>query len=610
MSKINEKTTFVIGSGFSVNLGMLTTEGFNIIIKHLLDLDQENYSPTTLYERFKRYESKNPADIKFDKIAKDDLINTLTILLDGDGAKTAKEAEDKKGERLKEYFKTYTNIIGTKANINALEFYFNNESLINYDLLAFKSIYLSLQKLQGTENVNIVNVLTVITKAIENGISIPTKEIFPDEKQKTIGVFYNDKCRLENALNFYKLIVYKITKHLLRMNATESNHSKITNYPKYYKFFKNLHKDFAGTETLENYKLAGNKEGYLSNMSFITFNWDPILPFFAMKVNWEINKLLDSQNLYHQIKKRIYIDFGIPIPAVKLYKDNYCEYIDAGFTTSESIVSYVNNLSKESISGKYKNLKFSSVFLKLVKLYGVHGFFNMRICPRCQNVFMVFTEDFSKFNLEKLYDIFLSDPIPSEYDIKEAAKHRILKKKYEIGKPDELDCPACRHNVYFHHSFLGIQTIIKFPQPHSVSKIYYDYADFYADVRHVISIGYSFPEDDIVENVFLKTMEITAKNKSKSDSASGLDFNSPNDDIRYKKLTYITYKNDAELQRRAWYSFNETQAYFEKKKDEKFLKELKNLGKIFKEKNIRFNFSGFPDILDKIEIKDIVKFKI
>ncbi len=85
----------------------------------------------------------------------------------------------------------------------------------------------------------------------------------------------------------------------------------------------------------------------------------------------------------------------------------------------------------------------------------------------------------------------VSDPIPSEYDLKYASENKILKEKYESGKPDELDCPFCGYNVYFKNSFMEIQSVIKFPQPAAVSKVYYDYGNAFGEAEHLVSLGYS-----------------------------------------------------------------------------------------------------------------------
>ncbi len=98
---------------------------------------------------------------------------------------------------------------------------------------------------------------------------------------------------------------------------------------------------------------------------------------------------------------------------------------------------------------------------------------------------------------------------------------------------------------------------------------------------------------------------------------NGKDDNSDNS----VKITYVGFKADVTLNRKTWYGFNEVCGYFERKyyenkkcgdyyEDSKvFLRSLDNLRKSFKTKNIRFNFSGFPNILEKTTVEDIINFK-
>ena len=98
-----------------------------------------------------------------------------------------------------------------------------------YDLMAFKSIANEKKQLNPNNKFNLVDVLTTINKAIDDHIVVPTKEVFPHEKQNTLWVFYNDRCRLEGALNFYRLMIFKIFKHCFRINGVNQKDSGNSN---------------------------------------------------------------------------------------------------------------------------------------------------------------------------------------------------------------------------------------------------------------------------------------------------------------------------------------------------------------------------------------------
>lgn len=164
-----------------------------------------------------------------------------------------------------------------------------------------------------------------------------------------------------------------------------------------------------------------------------------------------------------------------------------------------------------------------------------------------------------------------------------AGKYAHIIKKYELGLPDELDCPSCDHPVYFQHSFLEIQSIVKNDKPAAINKIQFDYADFFSRANHIIAIGYSFPKDDIMNSVFLSNMKIRK------------------DDIgKDCKLTFISY--DQRYVDRGWLKLEDVEVNTNIE-----LKQTKDvISKIFKPCNIRLNFAGFPDILHKVTVDEIL----
>jgi len=164
-----------------------------------------------------------------------------------------------------------------------------------------------------------------------------------------------------------------------------------------------------------------------------------------------------------------------------------------------------------------------------------------------------------------------------------SGKYSNILRKYNNGLPDEVDCPSCDHPVYFQHSFLEIQSIFKNDKPAAINKIQFDYAEYFSRANHIITIGYSFPKDDIMNSVFIKNMKMRKDNIGKD-----------------CKLTFIGY-NKHYLERN-WLGVGDIC------KDE--LKSVIEVASsIFDINNIRFNFMGFPDIMNKIALSEILKWK-
>jgi len=139
---------------------------------------------------------------------------------------------------------------------------------------------------------------------------------------------------------------------------------------------------------------AFNRRNYLSDIAYLTYNWDPVLPFLGMKVNWQINKELLLESGAGPCKK-IYMDFGIPFAGIKLSG----EHADTGvYSFGEDSAFLINAFTKDSYE-KYDDVK-SKILIKIMKLFVPHGLLNIRICPRCQNSFFIFPEDLRNLNFK------------------------------------------------------------------------------------------------------------------------------------------------------------------------------------------------------------------
>jgi len=183
--------------------------------------------------------------------------------------------------------------------------------------------------------------------------------------------------------------------------------------------------------------------------------------------------------------------------------------------------------------------------------------------------------------------MFASDPIPDQHDIDfiVTSRYPSIYQKYQTGFPDEIDCPSCDHPVYFRHAFMEIQSIIKNDKPSTINKIQFDYAEFFSRANHVVSVGYSFPKDDIINSVFIRNLKIRK------------------DDLgRQCKLTFIGSPKPDYFSK-TWYRVGK----LKKKEREDLQQTLAVAREIFGE-NIRLNFMGFPDVLKRTSLDDILKY--
>jgi len=558
-------TLIIAGAGMSVKLGLLTTNQIDEIVQILLDSGNEE-NPTSIDSRLEFVREKRNS---FDHDACDDIKRTLTILLDGDGARTIAGAYDAKDVAVEKYIQEYSTVFPGRKEA-ALRQYLSY-LFQTYDLTALKSLIFSLSQVTP-KDFNIVDVLTTVQHSIDQNISIPTKEIFPDDDRAQI--YYCDRKRLVGAMNAYKLLFYKIFKHLLRQVKTEDLKA-------HEDFCFDVARDCSGLETLDDLETVTNRENYLSNIGFLTYNWDPIFPFLLMKSLWRLNRKLLRQSVAGRCKK-IYADFGVPFIGIKLsgkHSDS------AVYSFGEDTAFLINAFTRDFYLKDEPDIK-SKLLIKIIKLFVPHGLINMRICPRCQNGLFIIPEDIGTLDLGRISRIFVSDPIPSLEDCRIVAEseYRAVQESYIKGIPDELICPLCNHPVHFEHSFLEIQSIIKGSKPPAVNKIQFDYAEFFSKAEHIISLGYSFPKDDIINSVFLKNMKIRKDELGKD-----------------CKLTFF-----GSLQ--PGYSAGTCYGY------EELSDEVKNdirqtydtVSKLFKQEHMRFNFMGIPDVFKKVPLKDML----
>jgi len=211
-----DKTLIIVGAGMSKSLGLPTTSDIYNTLKILLD--EENYkSPSSLRQRLARIKEANVMFL--DECAEKDFVMALSMLFDGNGARTTRDANECCEQSLSEYCSLYQKYFPS-ANIDALRHHLRY-TFKQYSLTDLKAIMYSLKESSPVEKISLIKILTTINKAIESNIAIPTNEIFPDEKKETRQLYYCDRNKLDGALNTYKLLVYKLFKHLLRnMNTS------------------------------------------------------------------------------------------------------------------------------------------------------------------------------------------------------------------------------------------------------------------------------------------------------------------------------------------------------------------------------------------------------
>lgn len=542
MNKNSKNKVIIFGAGFSKHLGIPTTVEIDSIVTTLLQKEK------TIEQRLRELQKDYPNI--FDDVAVEDFRRTLIILLDDD-CKTEGEARNQREKEIERYTDLYAAHYpqGKKVFHHRLK----EEILVEIDWLALKSIY------QAYGFKNIIDLLTILTKAMTEGVSIPTVDIF--RKGNLEKIYYNNPSRINSALIAYKYMVFKIFKHSFRINRQKIKDNKSI----YYEFFEDIFQ-YAYSN------LEHNSD--LSKLGLVSFNWDMVLLFLSMKTNSMFNRRERMKGTFY------YTDLGYPFPRVKLnYDANKYDYLISRETAT--------------ILKKLKQKNLYTLYTNIIRLFLPHGSVNLRICKRCFTPFFYFTGSVDDMELEDLSRKFLVDPLPNTVDIYESKQIIGIKKAYEKGEPDAVLCPHCNHHTHFTDTYMEIQSIFKEKPSNIMEKIYYEYGYFYGQADSVVAIGYSFPKDDIY-------------------ALYHLIFGSLNHGELIKKgISMINFHSH--FKEKKWYKdLDCLYDSFRDRKEEGYINMIDSLKKLLEinSSRVRINFSGFPYFYQnkEISIKEMLEF--
>ena len=546
---MHDKTLVFFGAGSTFALGAPVTafqeKFFKSLIKIEIPIEKRLEA---LREDFKLMTSEQWQDFV------SDIKRTLCLLYDGDGYLTESEAAKKREEAEKELKR----ILRFKKNEDKLEQFLRIYIYPWYDWLAFVGIAKSLFSVG--EKVTIQDILSVLVKAYADSISLPTSELFKKERKRRLSIYVNYPSRLEGALRVYKLLLFKLFKHLLRANVARNKNT----WKKYEKFAIALIETF-----LKDFDVKAEVSSSVMNLSMATLNWDPIFPMFFIKACKEINDSLIKEN------KRIYLSYGAPFLVRKF--SPFAK--DKGlYIFGEEAVTLVNLMTLDK---KKCNLR-----MKTLKFFVPHGLMNLRVCPRCQNAFIILPDDVGKLSWDRFLDIYLLDPIPSEADVK---KMKEYSDSFENRSPSYIECPVCHTPTYFHDTFMLIQSIVKPKNTPIMEKVVVDYCISFSEAKHLVFLGYSFPIDDIPHMLSLLTLGTNIQSSDKNS----------------KKFTVVLY--NPQIKTDKWISIDYAKRHLPP--DSRDNKTIEALLKLTKKENVRLNFAGIPRVFEKYSVDSIITWR-
>jgi hypothetical protein len=149
----------------------------------------------------------------------------------------------------------------------------------------------------------------------------------------------------------------------------------------------------------------------------------------------------------------------------------------------------------------------------------------------------------------------------------------------EQGWVDAIECSYCGSKTEIKDTPLIMQTAVKSNMPPVLRMIQYEINACLEKAKHIIFMGFSLPDDDLV----WRSVLLARKNGVKCSVVLG--YGGPDH--------WQTGKSEAEIM-----SGN----------PERFTKEFKRFIDVFGHDELRFNTHGIPDIFEKISIEDLLRF--
>ena len=239
-------------------------------------------------------------------------------------------------------------------------------------------------------------------------------------------------------------------------------------------------------EAVEKYNkdIATSRDYYLFPYSIISLNYDPIWLWLYF-----VNQKKANENSRY---------VGAPAKPIKLFNDFgtfmgireicHTDSVFPRYPFNESVVQRINDPNH-----------ISDRVVRLGKFYFPHCCCCIRECRNCGKMIMALGESFDLFS-----ESVLPNPIIPAFQKSKARSDR-EKKAFEEGRPDAIECPFCGNLTYASDNPLIMQTSFKGNHPPFIEEIQREAKVSLENADHIVMLGYSIPQDDIVWRTIIST---------------------------------------------------------------------------------------------------------
>ncbi|MDE0068396.1 MAG: hypothetical protein OXO48_01685 [Caldilineaceae bacterium] len=226
-----------------------------------------------------------------------------------------------------------------------------------------------------------------------------------------------------------------------------------------------------------------DRDFYLSDVSFVSMNYDPI----ALWCQWLANRDLNHSSSVPHI--------GCPARRVQLFHD-YGHFVPSYRVGSTDQIRFPMN---ESAAQRLNDCHHgASDRILLSKFLLPHGCLWWRECPSCGKLSSY------QSNTWDIDSPTLIPPPPLKKFVQEgdASQRPEERDAWEKGEVDVRKCVHCETLTYTHHAPIRMQSNFKGAAPPFLAEIERDLRVLVKDANHVVFMGYSLPRDDVDYRAF------------------------------------------------------------------------------------------------------------
>ena len=227
-------------------------------------------------------------------------------------------------------------------------------------------------------------------------------------------------------------------------------------------------------------------EFYRGDVSFVSFNYDPIALWLQYVANRTLNKSQSVPYIGSPIRRlQIYHDLGNVVPSVRISGRNPGAL---RFSMNESTAQRLND--PDHGAGDR---------IRITKFLFPHGCLAWRECPNCGKLSSYLGDRWEADSPT----LFLPPPLQSFATCVPKSLHkREERREFTKGAVDVRACVHCDELTQAHNTPVLMQSNVKRPPPPFIEEMQRDFRVLIQKADHIIFMGYSLPRDDVTYRAF------------------------------------------------------------------------------------------------------------